>query len=152
MQSNRREFLKLAAAAASTSALGGCSRFRRYSRDENRPNIIMITADDMGGKDLSCYGNQNIQTINIDKLAEGGVKFTNAFVVSSSCSPSRAALITGQYPHTNGVNALTHLNPLKSLRPFYQTLPSILKEAGYNTAIMGKWHVSPFLPVSWYGY
>ena len=94
----------------------------------------MISADDLGWKDLSCYGNQDINTRNFDKLAEGGVKFTNAFVVSSSCSPSRASLITGQYPHTNGVNGLTHVHPLKSLRPFYQTLPSILKEAGYNTA------------------
>jgi len=152
MQSSKREFLKMTAAAAGTAALGGCAHFRRYSQDNNLPNIIMITADDMGGKDLSCYGNPDINTRNIDKLAENGVKFTNAFVVSSSCSPSRASLITGQYPHTNGVNALTHLHPLKSLPPFYQTLPSILKEAGYNTAIMGKWHVSPFLPVAWYGY
>jgi arylsulfatase A-like enzyme len=152
MQSSRREFIKMTAAAAGTAALGGCDRFRRYSQDENRPNIIMIVADDLGWKDLSCYGNPDINTRNIDKLAEGGVRFTNAFVVSSSCSPSRAALITGQYPHTNGVTALTHLHPFKSLRPFYQTLPSILKEAGYNTAITGWDHVSPYLPIAWYGY
>ena len=152
MQSSRREFLKLTAAAAGTAALGGCAHFRRYSQDEDRPNIIMMIADDLGWKDLSCYGNPDINTRNIDKLAENGVKFTNAFVVSSSCSPSRASLITGQYPHTNGVTALTHIHPLKSLRPFYQTLPAILKEAGYNTAITGWDHVSPYLPIAWYGY
>jgi N-sulfoglucosamine sulfohydrolase len=152
IQSSRREFIKLSAAAAGTAVLGGCDRFRRYSQDENRPNIIMIVADDLGWKDLSCYGNPDINTRNIDKLAEDGVKFTNAFVASPSCSPSRAALITGQYPHTNGVTALTHIHPFKSLRPFYQTLPSILKEAGYNTAITGWDHVSPYLPIAWYGY
>jgi arylsulfatase A-like enzyme len=152
MKSSRREFLKITAAAAGTAALGGCAHFRKYSQDENRPNIIMMITDDLGWKDLSCYGNPDINTRNIDKMAEDGVKFTNAFVVSSSCSPSRAALITGQYPHTNGVTALTHLHPGKSLRPFYQTLPSILKEAGYNTANTGWDHVSPFLPLAWYGY
>ena len=151
---SRREFLTKAGLAAtvvgSTSTVSGCDS--NYSTNPECPNIILITADDMGWKDLSCFGNRNIKTKHIDRLASGGVKFTNAFVVSSSCSPSRAALLTGQYPHTNNVTGLTHRHKLKSLRPFYATLPSLLGQAGYNTGLMGKWHISPYLPTSWYGY
>ncbi len=132
-------------------SLSGCSN--NFSTDKNRPNIILITADDMGWKDLSCYGNQDIHTKSIDSLAKGGVKFTNAFVVTSTCSSSRAGLLTGQYPHTNGVTGLTHRYMTRQLKPFYNPyLPSLLKEAGYNTAILGKNHVHPYLPTSWYGY
>ncbi len=125
---------------------------KNFSTDAGKPNIILITADDLGWKDLSCYGNTNIRTENIDRLASGGIRFEKAFVVSSSCAPSRASLITGQYPHTNGVTGLTHIYKTRSLRPFYRTLPSILRKEGYNTALQGKWHVSPYLPTSLYGY
>ncbi len=152
---SRKDFLvrttSVLATAGSISSLAGCS-VREYSKDKNKPNIILITADDLGGKDLSCYGNPDVKTPHIDRLAREGVKFQNAFVVTSSCAPSRASLITGQYPHTNGVTALAHLHKTKSLSPFHLTLPDLLSEAGYNTALMGKWHVSPFLPTSWYGY
>ncbi len=154
----RRDFLKVAALTGASTALGaatlslpGCGK-GMISKDPNRPNVILITADDLGWKDLGCYGNTKIKTPNIDRLAREGMKFTNAFVVSSSCAPSRASFITGQYPHTNGVTALTHIKKSKSLMPFYTTLPSILSDNGYNTALEGKWHVSPYLPTSWYGY
>jgi len=154
----RREFLKTITtffAASSVMpgafALSSCTG-RPLLKDPEKPNIIFITADDLGWKDLGCYGNRNIETPNIDRLAREGMKFEQAFVVSSSCAPSRASFITGQYPHTNGVDALTHIHKLKSLRPFYTTLPSLLSDAGYNTALEGKWHVSPYLLTSWYGY
>ncbi len=125
---------------------------KNFSTDSDRPNIVLITADDLGWKDLSCYGNRNIRTENIDRLAVGGTRFERAFVVASSCAPSRASLITGQHPHTHGVTGLTHIYKTRSLSPFHRTLPSILKKEGYNTALQGKWHVSPYLPTSWYGY
>ncbi len=153
-KTSRRDFLfktGLGAAALGTAiSASGCDP--AFSKNPELPNIILITADDMGWKDLSCFGNKDIETRNIDRLAAEGVKFTNNFVVSSSCSPSRAALLTGQYPHTNGVTALTHRHKTKALKPFYNTLPSLLENAGYNTGLMGKWHVSPYLPSSWYGY
>ncbi len=152
---SRKDFLVQAtgvlATAGSISSLTGCSP-RKYSKDKNKPNIILITADDLGWKDISCYGNLDVKTPHIDRLAREGVKFQNAFVVTSSCAPSRASLITGQYPHTNGVTALAHIHKTKSLSPFHLTLADLLSEAGYNTALMGKWHVSPYLPTSWYGY
>jgi arylsulfatase A-like enzyme len=151
----RRDFLKMTALAGASTALGtgftGCGR-GTLSKDPNRPNVIFITADDLGWRDLRCFGNTEVKTPNIDRLAKEGMMFTETFVVASSCAPSRASFITGQYPHTNGVTALTHIKKSRSLMPFYETLPSILSENGYNTALEGKWHVSPYLPTGWYGY
>ncbi|GAB4340904.1 MAG: sulfatase [Candidatus Abyssubacteria bacterium] len=155
----RREFIRKAArtAAAATVGLGlgqsfGCGRTRPLPSSEERPNILLIVADDLGWKDLSCYGNEQVRTPNIDRLAEEGVRFTNAFVTASSCSPSRASLITGQYPHTNGVTGLTHVHKRNMLSPFRVTVADMLSECGYNTALEGKWHIAPYLPVGWYGY
>lgn len=142
--------VSVVAAGSLLSALG-CSE-DEFNTDQNLPNIIFLTADDLGWKALSSYGNTDIETPNIDRLAAGGALFENAFVVSSSCAPSRASLITGQYPHTHGVTGLTHIYKLRSLSPFHDTLPDHLSEEGYNTALQGKWHVSPYLPASWYGY
>lgn len=118
----------------------------------NGKNLIIIVADDLGWKDLSCYGNTDIHTPHIDSLAERGVRFTNAFVTSSSSAPSRGTLITGQYPHTNGLDSLAHIRPGKSLSAFRETLPEVVKKQGYRTATAGKWHVAPFSPVGWFGY
>jgi len=129
------------------------SNSRINSMEMNRPaNVIMLVADDMGWKDPGCYGNTNLETPHIDSLAEEGVLFENAFVVAPSCSPSRASLITGQYPHTNGVTALTHRYPKKSLKRSSNTLAKELNNAGYATAIDGKWHPAVFSPVRWFGY
>ncbi len=145
--------LPAATAAAATGLFSTISCGKGpYSTDMEKPNIVLITADDLGWRDLSCYGNTNIETPRLDSLARQGVRFTNAFVVASSCAPSRASLITGQYPHTNGVTGLTHIYKTRSLSPFHFTLPKLLRDAGYNTALQGKWHPSPYLPTSWYGY
>jgi N-sulfoglucosamine sulfohydrolase len=151
---SRRSFLKRAAATSSVAAFAGLPGCRAgpFSTDSELPNVLFITADDLGWKDLACYGNPNLETPHIDRLAREGARFTHAFCVTSSCSPSRASFITGQYPHTNGVTGLTHHHPLRSLSPFRQTLPSALAGRGFHTALEGKWHVSPYLPTSWYGY
>lgn len=156
---NRRDFLKSsgrlavgAAMAAGPWTAAGCALRPPPTDDAQLPNIVLITADDLGWKDLGCCGNGQIRTPHIDRLAHEGVRFTNAFGVASSCAPSRASLITGQYPHTNGVTGLTHIYKLKSLNPFAHTLPDALAGRGYNTALEGKWHVSPYLPAGWYGY
>jgi arylsulfatase A-like enzyme len=144
---------RLAALTALVAALAcSANRADEFSNDPELPNLILITADDLGWKGLGSYGNEQVSTPHIDRLAQEGVRFSHAFVAASSCSPSRASLITGQYPHTNGVTGLTHVHPTKSLSPFHRTLPELLREAGFNTALQGKWHVSPYLPTSWYGY
>jgi len=115
-------------------------------------NIILITADDLGWNDLGCYGNTEILTPAVDRLAREGLRFENAFVTASSCSSSRASIITGQYPHTNGVDGLTNRHLEKSLPRGYTTLPSLLRDAGFATAIQGKWHVAPLDDPRHYGY
>jgi len=169
---SRRRFLKASAGSIAASAGGvllplitGCqeSSSSKTESADGLPipdNVLLITADDVGWKDMGCYGNAEIATPNIDRLANEGVRFDNAFVTSSSCSPSRATLITGQYPHTNGVDGLPTSHPEKSLPKGYRTLPSMLRDscfdasfdACYNTAIEGKWHVAPFDHPSHYGY
>jgi len=154
MELDRRRFLGLAAAAGAglaAPALLGCGR-ESYTQHPALPNFLFVTADNLGWHDLSCYGNRSIRTPHIDRLAREGTRLSRAFVVSSTCAPSRATFITGQYPHTHGVTGLTHLEPTTSLSPFHETLPDRLAELGYHTAIEGKWHVSPYLPTSWYGY
>lgn len=121
-------------------------------RRKNAFNVVFITADDIGWKDLSCDGNTNIQTPHLDKLASEGIRFENAFGVSSSCSSSRASFVTGQYISTHGVDGLTHRYPTKQLSPFHPTMAGAFKKAGYHTGIQGKWHVAPFIPIGFYGY
>jgi len=116
------------------------------------PNILFITSDDVGWKDLSCYGNGNLESTQLDRLAGEGALFENAFGVTSSCSSARASWMTGQYTHTHGVDGLAHLYPLRQLSPFTNTLAKELRRQGYRTAIQGKWHAAPYLPRSLYGY
>jgi N-sulfoglucosamine sulfohydrolase len=99
------------------------------------PNIILIIADDVGWNDLGCYGNQVVSTPNIDRIAREGMIFTNAFLTTSSCSPSRCSIITGRYPHNTGAAEL-HTPLPESQIPF----PLLLREAGYYTVQAGKSH------------
>ncbi len=100
-----------------------------------RPNLIMIIADDMAWNDSTPYGHPHIQTPNLERLAAEGMRFDQAFLTCSSCSPSRCSIITGRYPHATGAAEL-HM-PL----PDQPTYPSLLKAAGYYTAQAGKWHL-----------
>jgi len=114
----------------------------------SRPNIVLITADDLGLQ-LSCYGEKNIVTPQLDRFAAEGVRFTHGYVAQSSCSPSRAALLTGKWPHQNGQIGLSHLG--FGMHAGQKTLPVLLKNAGYHTGIIGKRHVEPVadVPFDW---
>lgn len=101
-----------------------------------KPNVILFIADDMAWDDCGAYGHPQIQTPNLDQLAKDGMKFNRAFLTCSSCSPSRASIITGRYPHSTGAHQL-HL-PLPASQV---TFVEKLKEAGYYTASAGKWHL-----------
>lgn len=110
---------------------------------QEKPNFLLIIADDLGLQ-LSCYGDQHIKTPNIDALAASGTRFKTAYVAQTSCSPSRSAIYSGLFPHTNGQLGLAKPNN-PSLRVEYrdQTLPALMNAAGYRTGIIGKLHVSP---------
>lgn len=109
---------------------------------ENRlPNIVFIYADDLGYGDTSAYGATEISTPNIDKLANGGIRFTNGYASSATCTPSRYALLTGTYPWRNkNAKILPGTAPLL-IDTTQATIPKMLKSKGYHTGIVGKWHL-----------
>ena len=100
------------------------------------PNVVLFIADDLGDGDLGCDGHPHVKTPHIDRLAAGGVRFANAALTISSCSPSRASLLTGKYPHETDAEQLHW--PLPA---FNETFSERLKAAGYFTAAVGKWHL-----------
>jgi N-sulfoglucosamine sulfohydrolase len=109
--------------------------FTNIFSQNTKPNIIIFIADDVSWNDFGCYGNQAVKTPNIDKIAGTSVKFNNAFLTTSSCSPSRVSILTGRYPHNTGAPEL-HMPIL----PEMPNLPKTLKSSGYYTVAAGKFH------------
>jgi arylsulfatase A-like enzyme len=113
----------------------------REEKKEPLPNIIYIYADDLGYGDVSCYGASRLSTPAIDRLADQGLRFTNAHCTSSTCTPSRYSLLTGEYAwRRNGTGVLTGDAPA-IIEPGRTTIASVLKKAGYSTGAVGKWHL-----------
>ena len=143
---DRRDFLGKLTAGSVGLGLAGCSQLESVvgrggaSGDRGRPNILVIMADDMGFSDAGCYGGE-IDTPNIDRLAEGGLQFTQ-FYNASRCCPTRASLLTGQYPHT--VNMAENG---QTLGRNGLTIAEGLQPAGYDTSMFGKWHLSRTEPL-----
>ena len=102
----------------------------------SKPNILLILSDDHAKKAISCYGNTDIQTPALDRIASEGMKFEHALTPNSFCTPSRAVVLTGKYSHKNGA---THLN--QEFDGSQQTFPRLLQAAGYETSLFGKWHL-----------
>lgn len=137
----RRDFLKAIGLSGAALAMSRVLFAGRASKD--RPNIILILADDVGYGDVGCYGNETITTPNIDALAKGGVRFTDFHSNSPVCSPTRAALLTGHYQQRCGIEGviLARGSRDKGMAPEEITFAEVLKTAGYTTAILGKWHL-----------
>jgi arylsulfatase A len=117
----------------------------RSARPTRPPNFIIILADDLGYGDLSCYGSAKIATPRLDRMAAEGVRLTDFHVTAPICSPSRASLLTGRYAQRAGLPFVLFPTERKGLAPQEITLAEVLKERGYATACIGKWHLG-FLP------
>jgi len=133
----RRQLIKTALAAPLPVLAGSAT-----AAAPSRPNILFILADDFGYADLSCYGRPDYATPNIDRLAAQGIRFTQAYANSAVCTASRVALLTGRYQYRLPIGLEEPLNgrPV-GLPPSHPTIPSLLKKAGYATALVGKWHL-----------
>ena len=157
----RRDFLR--ASALGAAALAAPAAFTQKPR--RRPNILLILADDLGWMDTQVYGSEYYETPNIDRLAARGMLFTNAYATSPLCSPTRASIMTGKYPHRFGITApACHLKPLREDQPLLAeraavnskmvtpqsrrfmpleeyTIGEAMRDAGYATGFIGKWHL-----------
>jgi arylsulfatase A-like enzyme len=133
----RRRFLGSVAAAAQLRAQNDGQSKAAVSR----PNIVFILADDVGYGDLSCYGATAVRTPNLDKLAGGGLRLTDAHCTSATCTPSRYSLMTGEYAWRRKDTGVLPGDAPALIQPGRTTLPSVLKQAGYATGCVGKWHL-----------
>jgi len=140
----RREFLKFLGAGAAASIWTGLALSTESKNDpaRTRPNVIVILTDDIGYGDLDCYGNPYTRTPNLDRFAEGGVKFTNCYAASPNCSPARAGLLTGRMPYRVGMYDILGGDSERTLLESEITIAELVKRVGYDTFHAGKWHLS----------
>jgi arylsulfatase A-like enzyme len=134
---NRRSFLATTAAATVARTLRGAQAQGR----ERRPNIVILYADDVGWGDLSCYGATRVKTPNLDRLAAAGLRFTDAHSSAATCTPSRYSLLTGRYAFRNERARVLPGDAPLLIEPGSPTLPALLKQQGYRTGVVGKWHL-----------
>jgi arylsulfatase A-like enzyme len=145
MNSRRSGLLGLFLLFAMSAAAAGAT--------PSRPNIVFVLADDLGARDLGCYGSTFYETPNLDRLAARGMRFTDAYAASSVCSPTRASLLTGRYPARVGITDWLPGRPDRPDQPLARpalpdhldlgevTFAEALQEAGYRTGLVGKWHL-----------
>lgn len=125
-----------------TGGMGNVLAAEQSANQLNKPNVVIILADDLGYGDLGIYGHPIVKTPNIDKLAQEGVRFSQYYAPAPLCSPSRAGLLTGRTPFRTGIRSWIPTNKNIALGRNEKTIASYLKDQGYDTAMMGKWHLN----------
>jgi arylsulfatase A len=131
----------IALSAAAVIGLLGSAGRARAAEPPSEPNVIIVYADDLGYRDLGCFGAPKIRTPHIDRLASEGMRFTDFYVAQAVCSASRTALLTGCYPNRVGILGALGPKSKEGISDRDQTLAEVFKERGYATAIYGKWHL-----------
>ena len=135
---NLRRFQSTLSIALCLAVALPCASSAQAEADTVRPNIILVIADDVSWNDIGAYGHPTIRTPVLDDLAANGMRFDNAYLTASSCSPSRASILTGRYPHNTDAEQLHWPLPAEQT-----TFSEKLRDAGYWTAAAGKWHLGP---------
>ena len=131
---NRRDFVKTL--PAGMAAIADWPALAAAAAQGKQPNIVYMMADDHASSAISAYGSRVNKTPNIDRIAQQGMRFDNCFCTNSICTPSRAVILTGQYSHINGVKTLSD-----KIDPNHENVAKDLQAAGYQTAMVGKWHL-----------
>ncbi|MHC4555666.1 MAG: sulfatase-like hydrolase/transferase [Planctomycetota bacterium] len=146
---NRRDFLKRVGLTAAVITVPGCGSAFERTTNVDKPNVVIIFCDDVGYADIGVFGAEGYKTPNLDRMAAEGVKFTDFYAAASSCTPSRAALMTGCYPQRVSLPNVIGPNAKIGISDEEQTIAETLKPLGYATACYGKWHLGhhpEFLP------
>ena len=149
LEESRREFLRKVGLGAAGMAMGGCLNRRKIGVRYDRPNVVIIFTDDQGYQDVGCFGAKGFKTPKLDRMAKEGVRFTDFYVAAGSCTPSRAALMTGCYPQRIGLPKVLGPHSKIGISAEEETLAEVLKTRGYATGCFGKWHLGDsvkFLP------
>jgi len=137
---NRRDFLKFTGLGAAALALSGCTAGHRKQAGAraNRPNIVLVMADDQGWGDTGYNGHDRLKTPTLDEMAASCLRFDRFYSAAPVCSPTRGSVLTGRHPNRYGCFSWGY-----TLRPQEVTIAEVLKTAGYRTGHFGKWHLGP---------
>lgn len=138
---NKRPIVQSILSVSSLLAISPLAAQTPSVTSPQKPNVIIILADDLGYGDLECYGAKNVKTPNVNKLADDGIRFTNVHSVASTSTPSRYSLLTGEYSWRRPDTDVAPGNAGMIIRPTQYTMADMFRNSGYKTAAIGKWHL-----------
>ena len=137
----KKSYLALSLLAPLATQAANAAKKAKPNTDPNRPNVIIILADDLGYGDLGCYGAKNVETPNVDRLANQGIRFTDTHAIAATSTPSRFSILTGEYAWRRPGTDVAAGNAGMIIRPEDYTMADMFRSQGYRTCAIGKWHL-----------